>query len=158
MLDENMNVLKMYDTPVITGNVTTAIVDTEHGKALKISKSGQLNIYEGKNEIHFQQHHGRLKEDKQTSDEFFRRFTISMSNYTSPGHFIDMPSDEFDSKIDAWVYSDSEIEKFSFYFGLDPKNSNINRIALSIMTDEGRVHLRKGWQVVNLSLGKLMWD
>jgi hypothetical protein len=98
LLDEKKNVLKMYDTPAITGNVTTSIVDTEHGKALKISKSGQLNIYEGKNEIDFQEQHGKLNGDKLTSDEFFRRFTISMSNYTSPEHFIDMPYDEYNSK------------------------------------------------------------
>ncbi|MCE8429650.1 MAG: hypothetical protein J5U19_14850, partial [Candidatus Methanoperedens sp.] len=100
--------------------------------------------------------HEKLKEDEQTSDEFFRRFTISMSNYTSPEHFIDMPYYEYDSKIDAWVYSDSEIEQFTFYFGLDPKDRN-NRIALSIGT-QGWVHLKKGWQIVKLSLGKLAWD
>ncbi|MGB8218250.1 MAG: hypothetical protein WCE94_13210 [Candidatus Methanoperedens sp.] len=33
LLDENKTVLKMYDTPEITGNVTTAIVDTEHGSS-----------------------------------------------------------------------------------------------------------------------------
>ncbi len=72
-----------------------------------------------------------------------------MSNYTSPEPFIKPPYPESPPKIDAWVYSDSEIEKVSFYFYLDPKN-RINQIALSIGT-EGWVHLREGWQVVNLS-------
>ena len=116
-----------------------------------------MNIYSGNNNIDMNESREKLKGDKLTSDEFFRKFTISMSNYTSPAHFIDMPYNEYDSKFGAWVYSDSEIEKFSFYFSLDPKNSNINRIALSIMIDGGRVHLSKGWQVVNLSLRKLMW-
>jgi len=40
LLDENKNVLKMYENPQITGNVTIAVIDTEYGKALMISGSG----------------------------------------------------------------------------------------------------------------------
>ncbi len=43
LLDENKHVLKMYETPAIVGNsskVTTAIIDTEYGKALQIRRSG----------------------------------------------------------------------------------------------------------------------
>lgn len=231
LLDENKKVLKMYEKPTITGNVTTAVIDTEYGKALMISRSGlgnylfdwnevpgkdtdrfvkwlenrgmtqpgekldirktdndstltvsggigykyrinekkvlelintaigdtglffakeengKLNIYAGNNEIDLKETHGKLKEDEQTSDEFFRGFTISMSSYTSS---------EPQPKIDAWVYSDTEIEKVRFYFYLDPAN-RINRRALSIGTD-GWVHLKKGWQVVNLSGGIVAWD
>lgn len=142
--------MKMYETPTITGNnVTTAIIDTEHGKALKISGSGLI-------EIHMQEKHGKLKEDSQTSDEFFRGFTISMSNYTSPEPFIQPPYPEPPPKIDVWVYSDREVEQLSFHFYRDPYN-RINRVALSIGTD-GWVHLRKGWQVVKLSAGIVCWD
>ncbi len=252
-LDENKNVLKMYETPTIEGNLTTTIIDTEHGKALKISGSGlgrnifswndvtgndtvrflkwlednlrierpeiiktddgaiivsgkypftestkveytfrlneeknkilydvtgsdpyyplfvkeengKLNVYNGISEINIQEKHGILKEGEQTSDEFFRRFTISMSNYKSPEHFNKMPISESDPKIEAWVYSDSEVEKVSFSFYLDPKNSIYKSesfasgIALEISPQGWWVHLRKGWQVVNLSLGKIYWD
>jgi hypothetical protein len=256
-LDENKNILKMYDSPVITGNVTTAIVDTEHGKALKISKSGSgnflfnwneisgkdtdhfvkwiekmgwtqpgeelditktdngktitvsgrmtlsgrnilivrlneenildfynmfdnitqkwegaglffakeekenLNIYSGNNEINMNESHEKLKADE--FDEFFRRFTISLSNYELPEHFINMPLSESDPKIDAWVYSDTEIEKFSLYFSIDPKTSLYESEGFSseitlIISPQGWVHLKKGWQVVNLSLIKGFWD
>lgn len=121
LLDENKTVLKMYYTPEIIGNVTTAIVDTEHGKALKISKSGQLKIYK---EIIIQDQNVKLKVDgqapEQTSDEFFSRFTISMSNYKAPEHFSSMPSDP---NINAWVYSDSEVEKVRFSFYIDPRTA-----------------------------------
>ncbi len=121
-------------------------------------ENGKLNIYSGnneysgRNEISMNESHEKLKEDDQTSDEFFWRFTISMSNYTSPESFL-KPSQypESSSMIGAWVYSDTEIEKISFYFYLDPKNRN-SSIALSINTWEW-VHLNKGWQVVNLSKG-----
>ncbi|MBU3968482.1 MAG: hypothetical protein KKG76_14115 [Euryarchaeota archaeon] len=253
LLDENKNVLKMYENPTITGSATTSLIDTEYGKALKISRSGlgdflfswnevpgkdtgrfvkwlensgmrrpgekleitktdnsttitvsgritasgrnililrlneenilefyniydnikqkmeggdlffakeengYLNIYKGNNEISMKESHEKLKEDEQTSDEFFRGFTISMSNYVSPESFV-KPSQypESSPRIDAWVYSDSEIEKVRFYFDLDPKN-RINRRALSIGTD-GWVHLKKGWQVVNLSRRIMNWD
>ncbi len=90
--------------------------------------------------------HGKLKEDEQTTDEFFSRITISMSNYTPPEHFTTMPNSP--PEIDAWVYSDSDVEKVSFYFTLDPRNPLIG-ISMYISTD-GCIHLRKGWQVVNL--------
>ena len=261
-LDENNNILKMYENSHITGNagnITTAIVDTEHGKALKINKSGlgnylfdwnevpgkdtdrfvrwienlgytlpgeelditktdnsttitvsgritlsgrnilivhlneedilefynmfdnnkqkwvgtglfsakkengNLNIYSGKNEININESHEKLKADEQTFDEFFRLFTISMSNYKPPEHFINRPISESIPKIDAWVYSDSEIEKFSFSFNIDPKTALYESESFSsgiILTirPEGWVHLRKGWQVVNLSIGILSWD
>jgi hypothetical protein len=237
LLDENKTVLKMYENPQITGNVTTAVIDTEYGKALMISRSGlgdylfnwnevpgkdtdrfvgwlesrgpvgawkpdisksddgrditvfrfgrstriyrlneegvlelygvnnnviheiaynlffskeengQLYIYPGNNEISMNEKHGILKEDTQTSDEFFKGFTISMSNYTSPESFIPRERRTFG----AWVYSDSEVEKVRFHFYLDPNNRN-DRRHLSMGT-KGWVHLSKGWQVVNLTAG-----
>lgn len=120
-------------------------------------ENGNLNIYSDYNEISMNENHEKLKEGEQTSDEFFRRFTISMSNYTSPGSFVN-PSQypESSSMIGAWVYSDTEIEKIRFDFYLDPKNRN-SSIALSIRT-QGWVHLNKGWQVVNLSRGITYYD
>lgn len=240
LLDKNRNVLKMYEIPTIEGNLTTTIIDTEYGKAIKISGSGlgsylfnwndipgkdtdrfvkwlgdnfpiekpdirrtddgaiiasgkypftesikvvytfrlnqeknkilynvsgsdpyyplfvkeengKLNVYNGRSEINMNETHGILKEDERTSDEFFSEFTISMSNYTPPEHFTTMPIPEPPPEINAWVYSDSEIEKVRFYFYLDPRN-RMSGISLDIGTD-GWVHLRKGWQVVNLSGG-----
>lgn len=84
-----------------------------------------------------------------------------MSNYKAPEHFISMPTD---SNIDAWVYSDSEVEKFSFSFSVDPQTalykseSFSSGTALEISPEGWWVHLRKGWQVVNLSLGQIAWD
>jgi hypothetical protein len=43
LLDKNKTVSKMYETPTIEGNLTTTVIDTEHGKALKISGSGLGN-------------------------------------------------------------------------------------------------------------------
>jgi hypothetical protein len=258
-LDENKTVLKMYENPTITGSVTTSLIDTEHGKALKVSRSGfgnyvfkwnevpgkdtgrfvkwiqnigytqpgeklditktdngktitvsgrvtlsgrntlivrlneenildfynmednieqkwvgtglflakeengDLKIYTGNNEINMNESFEKLKADEQTSDEFFSQFMISMSNYTAPEHFISMPISESDPRIDAWIYSDSEIEKVRFSFYLDPKttlyesDSFVSGISLSIGTQVW-LHLMKGWQVVNLSLRKAAWD
>lgn len=40
VLLDNGSVLKMYENPTIEGDVTTAIIDTEKGKAIKINGSG----------------------------------------------------------------------------------------------------------------------
>lgn len=158
LLDENKSVLKMYDKPEINGNITIAIIDTEHGKALKIIKSGL-----GNNDVNINESHEKLKADEQTFDEFFKQFTISMSNYESPEHFIQMPISESDPEIEAWVYSESDIEKFSIHFTIDPKTSLYESGSFSsgIALDIGPqrwIHLRKGWQAVNLSLRKMVWD
>lgn len=124
-------------------------VTNEHSGEVLLAKedNGQLNIYSRKYEINIEEKHGLLKEDKQVSEEFFSNFTITMSNYTSLEPF---------SEIKAWVYSDSEVEKFRFSYSRDPGN-RINREILSISTD-GWVHLNRGWQVVNLSSGIMCWD
>jgi hypothetical protein len=94
-----------------------------------------------------QENHGKLKEGEPGLDQFLKGFTISMSEYTSH---------ENPSRMIAWVYSESEIEKFSFFFERDP-HDRINRKILSIRT-EGGVHLGKGWQSVKLSEGIMSWD
>jgi hypothetical protein len=121
-------------------------------------ENGNQNIYSGNNEISMNESHEKLKEDSlQRTEEFFRKFTISMSDYTSPKSFVN-PSQypESPSMIGAWVYSDTEIEKISFYFYIDPRNRN-NSIALSMGT-QGWVHLNNGWQEVNLSRGIMQYD
>jgi len=128
------------------------------GQGLFFTKeeNGQLNIYSGNNnKISIIEKHGILKEDTQTSDEFLKGFTISMNNYTSPEPFIQQPDSEL-CKIGVWVYSDTEVEKISFDYSLDPGN-RIQREVTSIRTERG-VHLRKGWQVVNLSSVTICWD
>jgi len=118
-------------------------------------ENGQLNIYSGKNQISIIEKHGILKEDTQTFDEFLKRFTISMSNNTSPEHLFQQSDGEL-RNTGVWVYSDSEVEIFRIGYSLDPGN-RIQREVISIKT-EGRVHLRKGWQVVNLSTFRICWD
>jgi hypothetical protein len=118
-------------------------------------ENGQLNIYSANNQISIIEKHGILKEDTHTSDEFLKGFTISMNNYTSPELFIQQPDSEL-RKIGEWVYSDSEVEKFCFGYSFDPGNRR-QREVISMKT-EGPVHLRKGWQVVNLSTFIICWD
>jgi hypothetical protein len=128
------------------------------GQGLFFTKeeNGQLNIYSGNNnKISIIEKYGILKEYTQTSDEFLKGFTISMSNNTSSEPFIQQSDSEL-REIGVWVYSDSEVEKFSFGYSLDPGNRR-QREVISMKT-EGPVHLRKGWQVMNLSTFIICWD
>ncbi|HUV83557.1 MAG TPA: hypothetical protein VMW53_10865 [archaeon] len=137
--------------------VTKNVMSEMFGQGLFFIKeeNGQLNLYAGNNEINMNEKHGIFKEDTQISAEFLKGFTISMSNYTSPEPFFQQRDREF-RKISVWVYSDCEVEKVRFRFNLDPGN-RIDRRYLSIGTGTG-VHLRKGWQLVNLSVGIGFWD
>ena len=51
LFDENKTLLKMYENPEITGNVSTAVIDTEYGKALMISQIGVKKYLFNWNEI-----------------------------------------------------------------------------------------------------------
>ena len=78
-----------------------------------------------------------------------------MSNNTSSEHLFQQSDGEL-RNIGVWVYSDREVEIFRIGYSLDPENRR-QREVISIKT-EGRVHLRKGWQVVNLSKFRICWD
>lgn len=240
LLDKNNNVLKMYEIPTIEGNVTTTIIDTKYGKALKISgpglgrqmfswndipgkdtdrfvkwlednlrierpdirkaddgaiiasgkyevipsikvvytfrlneeknkilydvtgtdpycplfvkeENGKLNVYTGIVGIGMNEKHG-IVENQEAKDEFIKGFTVSMSNYTSPSNYAG-PINPF--VIDAWVYSDREIEGFAFSFLRDPADLN-DRRALTMNTI-GK-NLSKGWQIVQLDVGDSFYD
>lgn len=93
LLDETGKVLEMYEKPSITGNATTAVVDTDYGKALKISGTGTI-------EVNMSQTGGMLAMNPEADNKFVNGFTLSMSNATRYGDILD--------SVDAWVYSEDD--------------------------------------------------
>ncbi len=75
LLDETGKVLEMYEKPAITGNATTAVVDTDHGKALRISGTGVI-------EVNMNQIDGLLATNLEANERFVNGFTLSTSNAT----------------------------------------------------------------------------
>jgi len=77
LLDENKTVLKMYENPMITGSTTTSLIDTEHGKALKIGRKGLGNYVFNWNEV-----------PGKDNDRFVK--WIENGGYTQPGEKLDI--------------------------------------------------------------------
>ncbi len=140
LLDENGEVLEMFEKPAITGNATTAIIDTDYGKALKISGSGVIGI-------NMRQTHGIPEKTQEATEKFMNGFTISTSDST---HYGDIKGSQ---TVDIWVYSEDDGTGLSFSVSRD----NGWGAVLSLYTEEHR-RLTEGWQVVRLSGGTIMYD
>lgn len=134
-LDDKGKVLEMYKKPTLRGNAATAIIDTEHGKALKISGAGRI-------ELTMEQTHVRFI--KGGSQDFFDGLKLSMSSYARSEAMKG-------NQIDAWVYSEVEGAVLNYNIKQDSGGGRI----MDIHT-EGR--LNKGWQAVKLSVTSIMYD
>ncbi len=138
LLDENGKLLEMYGEPEISGIATTAIIETNHGKALKISGSGVIDIS-------MRQTYPKLKTGD--TEKFMNGFTISTSNNTQLGEV------GRDQTVDMWVYSENDIPEFIFFINRD---SGMGR-SLTLQTEQP-LKLIRGWQVVKLSGAAVMYD
>jgi hypothetical protein len=146
MLDEKGETQKMYENPIITGNLTISIINTEYGKALKIFGSG--------GEIKMKQDNGNLG-SIENDYRFVEGLTISMSNSTPPG-------EKMVFEVDAWVYSEKEVKDFSLFFS---RSGSYHGKTLFIRTgshwpsrpgEKDSQRLTKGWQLVKL-FGNGIW-
>lgn len=137
MLDENGNILKMFENPTITGNLTTTIVNTEYGKALKINGTG--------GEIKMIQNDGNPG-SLENESLFLDGFTITMSNNTVIG--LDNPF-----TYQTLVYSGNNIQDFSlFYSRSGGQSGKIVYIRTGNMSQPSEIStkLGKGWLYINL--------
>jgi len=135
-LDDKGNVLEMYEHPEVTGDITTAIIDTKYGKALKVSgSSGDVGI-------DIRQSHG-IQLGKQL-EEVFDGFSVSMSDYTvgKKGQMTDIR-----------IYSAVEVDNISISLSLDNGWGEI-----VIIETEQNIDLSEGWQEVKLSVSNLCYD
>lgn len=144
MLDEKGEMLKMYENPIITGNLTTSIINTEHGKALKINGSG--------GEIKMIQDIGNLG-SIENEYRFVEGLTISMSNSTPPGK-------DWVFDADAWVYSETEVRDFRLFFSRSGADSGkilfLRTGSPWTSREKDSQRLTKGWQLVKL-FGSGIW-
>lgn len=127
------NVLKMYETPTITGNTTLTLIDTKHGNALKVSEMDR------ETEIRTQQKHG-IKRGFGKDEKFLKDFSISMSNFTL------YENNTSSQMIDVWVYSKDNSKNCFIDFNVDTGCGQI----MSINNRDDQ-EIRKGWQKVKFS-------
>ena len=128
---ENGSVMEMYWKPAISGSATAEIIDTDHGKAFKISGSGPIKIQ-------MKQNGGWLAKDPKANEKF-DGFTLSTSNVTG---FAGR-----DDPINAWIYSEED--------GIMLKISiqrNDGRGRYMQLTTQRMEKLAAGWQEVKFSV------
>lgn len=113
-------------------------------------ENGKLNVYTGIVEINMNEKHGIIE----NKEEFIKGFAISMSNYTFPGNYTSY-TQLIPSTFDARIYSNREIERFSFYIICDPADYD-DRRGLIIHTIDG--NLSRGWQKIKIFVTYFTWD
>jgi len=132
---ENGIVMEMYGKPAISGNAVTEIIDTDHGKAFKISGSGPI-------EIKMKQTGGWLARDPEANEKF-NGFTLSTCNVTG---FLGIHN-----PIDAWIYSEEDGTMFSLSI---QRSDGMGRYKL--ITTQRKEKLIAGWQEVKFSVDDIM--
>ncbi|HWQ96326.1 MAG TPA: hypothetical protein VN368_03025 [Candidatus Methylomirabilis sp.] len=138
VLLENGTIMEMYRNPTILGNATTEIIDTDYGKAFKISGSGSTRI-------NMKKTGGLLATNPEANEKFVNGFKLSTSNATNYGNGGGL--------IDAWVYSEEDGTRFKLSITRDNGWGKL----ITINT-EHEVKLTRGWQEVGLNAVSMWYD
>lgn len=105
-------VLDVYDGSEIFGNATYEIVDTEYGKAMKVTATGNILI--------FTKHPDGAKRSNREVNRYLKDFGLSMSDFKPfEDDATTIPPVKIMPKTGVWVYSDSEIKSLSLMLGRD---------------------------------------
>ncbi|MCE8422457.1 MAG: hypothetical protein J5U17_01565 [Candidatus Methanoperedens sp.] len=138
IMDENGKVLEMYGKPEISGSASTSIIDTDHGKALKISGTGIFRIEMKQTGIMF-------AGNSETNDKFENGFKLSTGNSTNYGKIYGATT--------AWIYSENN----DVSFGMSIHRDNGWGRDMRISTEKTE-KLGKGWQEIRVYVMSLMYD
>lgn len=111
-VDSKGAVLDFYDGSEIFGNATYEIIDTEYGKAMKVTGNGNILI--------FTKHPNGAKRSSSAVNRYLRDFGLSMSDFVPlEGDATEIPPVKIMTKTSVWVYSDSEIKSLNLMLGRD---------------------------------------
>ncbi len=111
-MDSKGAVLDVYDGSEIFGNATYEIIDTEYGKAMKVTATGNILI--------FTKHPDGAKRSNSAVNRYLKDFGLSMSDFKPlEGDATTIPPVKIMPKTGVWVYSDSEIKSLSLMLGRD---------------------------------------
>jgi len=130
LLDDNGKVMEMYHKPAVSGSASATVIDTDHGKALRITGSGDIGIQ-------IRQTYAKALKDPGDAEKFINGFALSMVNNAVPQ----------DNLREIWVYSENGGEVLSYLVNRD----TISGKYIMMQTREP-VRLVMGWQTVRLSV------
>lgn len=111
-VDSKGAVLDVYGGSEIFGNATYEMVDTEYGKAMKVTATGNILI--------FTKHPDSAKRSNREVNRYLKDFGLSMSDFKPyEDDATSIPPVKIMPKAGIWVYSDSEIKSLSLMLGRD---------------------------------------
>ncbi|MCZ7380893.1 MAG: hypothetical protein O8C64_04880 [Candidatus Methanoperedens sp.] len=111
-IDSKGAVLDVYGGSEIFGNATYEIVDTEYGKAMKVTATGNILI--------FTKHPEGAKRSNREVNRYLKDFGLSMSDFKPlEGDATEILPVKIMPKTGIWVYSDSEIKSLNLMLGRD---------------------------------------
>lgn len=146
-IDGKGTVLNVYEDTAIFGNATYEIVDTEYGKAMKVTATGNVLI--------FTKHPDGAKRSNSAVNRYLKDFGLSMSDFKPfEGDVTDIPPVKIMPNTAAWMYSDSELKFLGF--NLD-RDSGVGITYIMGYSYNGRsenmtvpANLKRGWQRIEL--------
>lgn len=111
-VDSRGEVLDIYHDTEIFGNATYEILDTEYGKAMKVTGKGNILI--------FTKHPDGAKRSNSAANLYLKSFGLSMSDFKPlEDDATEIPPVKIMPETGAWVYSDSEIKSLSLMLERD---------------------------------------
>lgn len=104
--------LDVYKESKIFGNATYEIVDTDYGKAMKVTGNGNILV--------FTKHPDGAKRSNSEVNRYLRDFGLGMSDFMPfGGDATQIPPVKIMPKTGAWIYSDSEVKFLGLMLGRD---------------------------------------
>jgi hypothetical protein len=146
-IDSKGMVLDVYDDTEIFGNATYEIVDTEYGKAMKVTGNGNILI--------FTKHPDGAKRSNSAVNRYLKEFGLSLSDFKPfEGDATAIPPIKIMPKTGVWIYSDSEIKFLSLMLGRD-SGVGISYMMSFPYYDRSKnmmvpANLTQGWQRIEL--------
>lgn len=102
-VDSKGAVLDVYGGSEIFGNATYKIVDTEYGKAMKVTATGNVLI--------FTTHPDGAKRSNSKVNRYLKDFSLGISDFKPfDDDVTTIPPVKIVPKTGVWIYSDSEIK------------------------------------------------
>lgn len=111
-VDSRGEVLDIYDDTEIFGNARYEILDTEYGKAMKVTGKGNILI--------LTKHPDGAKRSNSAANLYLKSFGLSMSDFKPlEDDATEIPPVKIMPETGAWVYSDSDIKFLGLMLGRD---------------------------------------
>ncbi len=111
-IDSKGEALDVYKVSKIFGNATYEIVDTDYGKAMRVTGNGNILV--------FTKHPDGAKRSNSEVNRYLKGFGLGMSDFIPfEGDATEIPPVKIMPKTSVWIYSDSDVKFLGLMLGRD---------------------------------------